>query len=122
MHTKWFFRNEPQVSEVPAFSPKSSWKPPKAHPSLEVFLSRLKNEIFKMSFDNLKHSNTSKEEWHAIQALADDRTIVIKRAEKVSCVFVRDRMDYLLEAKKQVNDTTVNKSVEFKEKLLTDGV
>ena len=59
IHTKWFFRNEPtphQFSEVPAFLPKSSWKPPKGHPNLEVFLSQLKNEIFKMPFDNLKHS------------------------------------------------------------------
>ena len=54
-----FFRNEPtpQFSEVPAFSPRSSWKPPKGHPNLEVFLGQLENEIFKMPFDNLKHSN-----------------------------------------------------------------
>ena len=86
MHTKWFFRNEPtpQFSEVPAFSPKSSWKPPKGHPNLEVFLSQLENEIFKMPFDKLKHSNTSKEKWQAIRALTDDCTIVIKRAD--SCV------------------------------------
>ena len=43
-----------------AFSLKSSWKPPKGHPNLEVFLSQLENEIFKMPFDNLKHSNESK--------------------------------------------------------------
>ena len=95
---KWLFRNEPtpQYSEVPAFSPKSSWEPPKGHPNLEVFLSQLENEIFKIPFDNLKHSNTSKEECHAIRALADDRTIIIKRADKGSCVVVWDRMDCLL--------------------------
>ena len=34
MCTKWFFTNEPtpQFSRVPAFSPKSSWKPPKGNP------------------------------------------------------------------------------------------
>ena len=32
-----------------------------------------------MPFDDLKHSNTSKEEWHAVKDLADDRTIIIKR-------------------------------------------
>ena len=57
----------------------------KVTPNLEVFLSKLENEIFKMDFDNLKHSNTSKEEWQAISALAEDRTIVIKRADK-GCV------------------------------------
>ena len=50
-----------------------------------------------MTFGNLKHSKISKEEWQAIRALVDDRTIVIKRADKESCVIVGDRMDYLLE-------------------------
>ena len=122
MRSKWFFRNEPtpKFSEVPAFSPKSSWKPPNGHPYLEVFLSQLENEIFKLFFDYLKQSNTSKEEWQAITALADDRTIVNKRADKESCVVVWDRMDYLLETEKQLSDTNVYKSVKFKEKLLTD--
>ena len=57
---------------------------------MEVFLSQLENKIFKMSCDNLKNSNTSKEEWQAIRALADDCTIVIKRADNGSCVVLWD--------------------------------
>ena len=99
MRAKWFFRNEttPQFSEVTASSPKSCRKLPKRYPNLEVFLSQLENDIFKMTFGNLKHSKISKEEWQAIRALVNDRTIVIKRADKESCVIVWDRMDYLLE-------------------------
>ena len=67
----------------------------------------------------MKHINTSEEEWQAISALADDRTIVIKRADKESCVVVWDRMNYLLEAEKQLRDTNVYKSIDFKEKRLT---
>ena len=39
MRTNWFFRNKPtpKFSEVPTFSPKSSWKLPKGHPNLVVF-------------------------------------------------------------------------------------
>ena len=124
MHTKLIFRNQPtpQFCEVPTFSPKSSCKPPKGHPNLEVFLSQLENEVYKMPFENLKHSNTSKEEWQAIRALADDSTIVIKRADKGSCVVVWVRMYYLLEAGKQLSDTNVYKSGDFKEKRLTDLV
>ena len=124
MHTKLIFRNQPtpQFSEVPTFSPKSSCKPPKGHPNLEVFLSQLENEVYKMPFENLKHSNTSKEEWQAIRALADGSTIVIKRADKGSCVVVWVRMYYLLEAGKQLSDTNVYKSGDFKEKRLTDLV
>ena len=34
MRKEWFFTNEltPQFSEIPAFSTKLSWKPPKGHP------------------------------------------------------------------------------------------
>ena len=41
MHLKWYFHNEPnsEFSETPSFTLKSSWKPPKGHPSLEVLLS-----------------------------------------------------------------------------------
>ena len=48
-----------------------------------------------------------------------DRTIDSKKADKGSCVVVWDRMDYLLVAKKQLSDTNVYKSGEFKEKILT---
>ena len=68
----------------------------------------------------LNHTNTSKEEWQTIRALSDDRTIIIKRADKGSSAVVWDRMDYLLEAEKQLSDTNVYKNVDFKEKLLTE--
>ena len=35
-----------------------------------------------------------------ILEIADDRTIVTKRADKGSCLVVWDRMDYLLETEK----------------------
>ena len=39
----WHFRNEstPYFKETPVFPPKSTWKPPKGHPNLEVFLSQI---------------------------------------------------------------------------------
>ena len=48
MHLKWYFRKEPtsEFSETSSLTPKSSWKPPKGHPSLEVFLSEIEKEIF----------------------------------------------------------------------------
>lgn len=53
------------------------------------------------------HSNTSKEEWEAVKALADVRTIAIKNAGKGLCVVLLDRMVYALKAEKQVNDTGI---------------
>ena len=73
-----------------------------------------------MPFANLRHSNTSKEELETIRTLSYDRTIVIKKADKGSCVIVWDETDCLLEAKKQLNDASIYKTIEFKDKLLTD--
>ena len=41
-------------------------------------------------------------EWEAIRSLAGDRCIVIKKADKGSCVVVFNRLGYLMEAKKTI--------------------
>ena len=48
MTIKWDLRNEPSqdFSKTPAFRVKSSWKPPKGNPNLEVFLSKTEEELF----------------------------------------------------------------------------
>ena len=51
-----------------------------------------------------------------MQALAEDRNIVIKKAEKGLTVVVWDRKDYTLEAEKQLSDANVYKDVFCNEK------
>ena len=55
-----------------------------------------------------------------LRSLANDRSIVIKKAEKGSCVVVWDREDNKNEASKQIHDESVYKSVKFKDKILQD--
>ena len=62
------------------------------------------------------------EEWLEVRSSADNRSIVIKKADKGSCIVVWDRGDYLLEAEKQLGDRSVYKDISFNEKLLTDLV
>ena len=50
--------------------------------------------------------NLTKEEWLAVRSLAEDRSIIIKIADKGSCVVVWDREDYLAKGYKQVCDTS----------------
>ena len=109
IRTKWNFRNKPSqdFSVTPAFARKSSWKPPLGHPNLQVFLSQAESELFIETQDSLRYSNLSQEEWRAVRSLADDRSIVIKKADKGSCVVVWDRWDYIKEAEKQLGDSTV---------------
>ena len=84
MRIKWHFRNKPSptFSEIMSFTPKSFWKPPSGHPNLEVFLSQIEHEIFKTCEKPLGYSNLSRDEWRAVRSLADDRNIVIKKADK----------------------------------------
>ena len=121
MRTKWNFRNEPSqgFSVAPAFTHKSSWKPPLGHPNLEVFLSQVESELFKETQDSLRYSNLSQGEWRAVRSLADDRSIVIKKADKGSCVVVWDRWDYVKEAEKQLGDSTVYEEINYNKKILS---
>ena len=52
--------------------------------------------------------------------LSNDRSIVIKKADKGSCVVVWDYEDYIAEASQQLNDDSVYKSVKCKDKILQD--
>ena len=92
MRCKWFFRNEPteNFSEAPAFRVKSNWNPPKGHPAVEIFLSKLETEIFSVLPGTPLDYNLSKEEWLAMRGLAEDCNIIIKPSDKGSCVVVWD--------------------------------
>ena len=124
MRIKWHLRNDlsENFSQIPAFRPKSAWTPPTGHPYLEVFLSCVEHELFKDIETPLRYSNLTTEKWKAIQSLADDRNIVIKKADKGSAIVVWDRNHYVKEAEKQLKDTKVYKQVDFKEKLLCELV
>ena len=57
-----------------------------------------------------------------MRALADDRSIVVKKADKGSTVVIWDRNDYILEAEKQLCDANVYKDVSFNENDLQELV
>ena len=100
----------------------SLWNPPTGLPNLKVFLSQIEHEIFQIRDKYLPYSNLSKDEWQAIRSLAEDRSIVIKKADKGSCVVIWDRLDCLSEAEKQLGDKNIYKNVSFNDKILRDLV
>ena len=55
-----------------------------------------------------------------MRSLVNDRSVVIKKADKGSCIVVWDREDYIAETEKQLVDVTVYKDVNFKENMLQD--
>ena len=53
---------------------------------------------------DIKYSSLSREEWNALRSLADDRSIIIKKADKGSCIVIWGRNVYLMEAEKRLSD------------------
>ena len=120
MRLKCHFRDESEnFIEVTVFNPKSRWQPPQGHPCLEVFLSQVENELFELPKAVIKYSNPSREEWNTIRSLADDRSIIIKKADKGSCIVIWGRNDYLMEAEKQLSDKKVYQEVSNGENILS---
>ena len=72
-----------------------------------MYLSKVENELFKITDQVLGYSNIPSEEWKVLQSLAHDKQVVIKKVDKGSCVVVRDRDDYLLEAERQLKPETI---------------
>ena len=72
--------------------------------------------------DSLRYSNLCQEEWRAVRSLADDRSIVIKKADQCSSVLVWDRWDYIKEAEKQLGDSTLYKEINYNKKILSQLV
>ena len=70
-------------SETTAFSPKSGWKSPKGHASLEVFLRCVEKDLFPDEMNDSTQSNLSWEELNTIRNLADNRIILIRVLIKV---------------------------------------
>ena len=105
-------------------SGRCSWKPPPGHPGLELFLGQIEKDIFQNLVKDSTpiNSNMTKEEWDALKRLADDRSIVIKKADNGSCVVVWCVDDYIKETENQLKHNTVYKDMSFKETMLSDLV
>ena len=121
MRINWNFRNLPSqgLRVVPVPARKSSWKALLGHLNLEVFLSQVKSKLFKEIKVSLKFSKFSQEEWRAVRSVAEDSSLVIKKADKGSCVVVWDRWDHIKEVEKQLRDSTVFEKINYNEKILS---
>ena len=90
------------------FENKSTFNPPKADVSIEIYLSRLEEELFNIC-DSYKSgfNNLISDERDALHFLRNDKSIIIKGADKGSAVIVWDREDYIREANGQLEDDSI---------------
>ena len=106
----WHFRNEENSVTFNSFRPKSKFNPKEKDVAIEMYLSRLEEEILAID-TKLTYSNITKAEREALKNLQKDTSIVIKGADKGSAVVVWDREDYLREAESQLSDKNVYEEI-----------
>ena len=79
---------------------------------LESYLSALERELLAIPTEGKSYNNLSQSEISALSDLKRDRNIVIKGVDKGSAVVVRDRGDYIVEAKRQLSARQVYEEVD----------
>ena len=110
LRLQWHFRNTENSGIINPFRPKSKFNPKGKDASIEIYLSRLEEEILALD-TKLRYSNLTKEERNAMYTLKEDTSIIIKGADKGSGIIVWDREDYLKEAENQLGDSDVYQEV-----------
>ena len=105
-----YFRNSTRQHKKHPFKLKSQWAPPKAsNPKLEEYIEKTLAEE-----PERRHPkpNLSKKETRTLQELGKNRDLVIKKADKGSCIVIQDRSTYVAEGKSHLADTSTYKPLE----------
>ena len=95
LRLKWHFRNENKDIHYNMFKAKSKFNPPNKDAVIELYLSSLEEKLMKVEVRKDKFSNLTNSERKALYGLKNNKSIVIKIADKGSAVAVWDRKDYI---------------------------
>ena len=85
----WHFRNDEREFSYDSFEKKSKFDPKRKDTAIELYLSRLQEEISSLDY-KVKYSNLTKGERDVV-SLKNDNSVIIKEADKGSAVVVWDR-------------------------------
>ena len=111
LRLKWYFCYGNKDIHCDVFKPKSKFNPRNKDAAIELYLSSLEEKLMKVEVPKDKFNNLTKSERKALYDLKNDKSIVIKSADKGSAVVVWDREDYIKEAEKQLGDEQVYEEV-----------
>ena len=67
---------------------------------MELFISKVKKDIFSVFPEHLKKFTLDREDYPTMHSLQNNRSVIIKPADKGSVVVVWDRQDYLKKAER----------------------
>ena len=104
---KWHLRNYKRGISSNSFKIKSTFTPRNKDVTTEIYFNSLEEKLLKIEVPKDKFNNLTKGERDALQNVKNDKTIVIKGAEKGSAVVACDKQDYIKEAKNQLGDTNI---------------
>ena len=92
--------------EAPPFQPRSTWEPNDSTitQGLKQLLQNDNNTINNIPRHLKEKDNLTREQVKALRELANNKQIVIKPADKGSCIVIMDRHQYLFEGERQLNN------------------
>lgn len=95
------------------FTNKSTWNPPecKIPPKVHDILSNLNNEVKNLETTKDKN-NLSVRQISALKSLNKKTHLIIKKADKGSCCVVMDKINYIKEAERQLNNDAFYKKID----------
>lgn len=110
---RYYFRDAETTDPamIPPFKPPSRWQPPKASPEIETYLQSLPSRLDHIPVDSFR-PNLRKSERAALRELRNDNTVVIKKADKGSCVVMEDRDVYIQDGLNHLSDVAIYREVE----------
>ena len=111
MRLKWHYRNEDDDFSYSPFRPKSTFHPKNESVAIECYLSCIEEQIMSIVPEGNNYSNLSEGEKKALKTLFQDKSIVIKEADKGSAVVVWDREDYCKEADIQLSNGDIYEEI-----------
>jgi hypothetical protein len=92
-------------SEEKSFRNKSTWTPAEGQDAaLDVFIKTVKTEVLSLKLDAPRRKNLTKLQFMGIQELSTNPHIVLKKADKGSCVVVMNTNDYIREGLRQLSN------------------
>lgn len=109
-----FFQDQDEGTNMKKFENPSTWTPPwsKLPFELDTMINddlTFMEKGFKIIPDN---SNLTKTELRALRELRQNKEIIIKPADKGSMVVVQDKIQYIMEADRQLNDLQYYKKLQ----------
>ena len=111
LRLKWHFRNASKDIHRDMFKTKSKLNPRNKDAVIGLYLSSLEEKLIKVEVPKDKLNSLTKSEQKALYDLKNDKSIVIKSADKGLAVVVWDREDYIKEAEKELGDEQVYEKV-----------